>query len=82
MSDSLSVWTLRPGEDLGLEPNSMPKWKGAAGVEDLLDDLAELVDLYGEDSAGGAAALVLGDGAGEGVVEGADAVVAAGPGSG
>ena len=51
-----------PGEHLGLRADLEAVVERPAGLEDLLDDLAQLVHLDREDAAVGAAELVLGDG--------------------
>ena len=62
------------GEQFGFAAHFEPEIERLAGVEDFLDDFAELVDLDGEDAAVFALVIVFRDGTAEGEVDGLDAV--------
>ena len=74
MSASGSLWMASAGEHLRLGADFEAVVERPAGVEDLFDDFAKLVDLDREDAAVVAAVVVLGDGAVERVVQRLDAV--------
>ena len=57
------------GDQLGLAAGLDAEMERRAGIHDLLDHFAELVDLDREDAAIGVAIIRLGDGVGEGLID-------------